>query len=262
MTTRDDNDLSDGSSAATVKGGPSNKDLPAYRALALALKEKIANGEYALGEKIPSELAISREKGLSIMTVRQSVGLLVQAGILKRIQGSGTFVVTPIWTEANFGLNNLTQVLADRRNLSLSIIKARLASAGPKTAAHLQLDPQAQVIFQDRLIRYKSQPILLNHSAIRFDPFAPVVEAELEHVGLFNVLPAGQAQKKIKKSLFRACPVVLAPEEASRLHQTAGDPALKIVYTIYDYEDRPLGSGWLLASRKLTQISGKVGFWE
>ncbi|MDR2423052.1 MAG: GntR family transcriptional regulator, partial [Deltaproteobacteria bacterium] len=115
--------------------------MTAYRALAQTLKGKIAAGEYAVDVRLPSEAAIGREYGLSIMTVRQAIGLLVQEGLLKRVQGSGTFVATPTWAQASFGLTGLANLMEDRENISMSFLKACLASAGPKTAAHLQLDP-------------------------------------------------------------------------------------------------------------------------
>ena len=62
---------------------------PAYARLAGSIKHMIASGEYQPGSKIPSEATISRTYGLSPMTVRQAVGLLVEQGLLRRVHGSG-----------------------------------------------------------------------------------------------------------------------------------------------------------------------------
>ncbi|MDR1084446.1 MAG: GntR family transcriptional regulator [Deltaproteobacteria bacterium] len=244
----------------TSESDQKNGKLPAYRELALALKDKIASGEYPLGSRIPSEIKISRAYKLSTMTVRQAVGVLVQAGLLERIQGSGTYVTTPLWTQASFAWSNLGRILKDRKNISLCIFKAGLVSPGPKTSDHLRLEPHSQVIFMDRLIRYKSQPILLNHSVLKFDPMAPLIEAELETIALNNV-SSGLAQKYIKKSQIWVTPVSMTQVESEKLETDPGDSSLKISYTLYDYQDVPLGSGWFLAPRKMARLSARLGFW-
>ncbi|MDR1871455.1 MAG: GntR family transcriptional regulator [Deltaproteobacteria bacterium] len=237
------------------------KPTPAYQALAKTIRDRIASGEYPQGRRIPSESLISQESGLSNMTVRHAEALLVQEGLLKRIQGSGTYVVPQTWTQASFSLGHLAGLLEDQPNLSLTIFKASLVSAGPKTAAHLNLDPLSQVIYMDRMLRHKSQPILLSHSVLRFEPFAPVVEADLEQLAIFSLYNGG-AKKTVKKSLFKLGPKSLNDEEAKRLGLTEGEPSLKITYTLYDHNDCPLGLGWFLAPRKLVQVTARLGVWE
>lgn len=56
------------------------------------LKEKITNGIFAIGDKIPSENELAAQFGYSRQTVRQAIGSLEAAGILTRTQGSGTYV--------------------------------------------------------------------------------------------------------------------------------------------------------------------------
>ena len=63
-----------------------------YLQLADILRERIADGTYAPGEKIPPLLDLQAEFGLSSMTVRRAVGVLVDEGLLVRVPGRGTFV--------------------------------------------------------------------------------------------------------------------------------------------------------------------------
>jgi GntR family transcriptional regulator len=240
---------------------PVSEKCPAYRELAGILKDKIAAGEYALGSKIPSEIKISQQYGLSTMTVRQAVGLLVQAGLVARIQGSGTYVTSPVWTSADLSWTCLSTLLEDRSNISLSIYKAGLVNVGPKTAEHLKLQPHDQVVFMDRLICHKSQPLLLNHSVLKYDPRAPLVEAELELV-TFSYITTGLAQKYIKKSQLWVVPTNLSAEECAKLALPPSDIGLKINYTLYDFEDEPLGSGWFLAPKKMAKLAARTGMWN
>jgi GntR family transcriptional regulator len=67
-------------------------DQPLYRDLAMALRQQIRHGAFALGEKIPTEAELGQRQGVSRNTVRQAVEQLVSEGVLDRQQGRGTFV--------------------------------------------------------------------------------------------------------------------------------------------------------------------------
>ena len=69
-----------------------NSPTPLYYQLKEELALLIRNGTYPAGSKLPPELAISQELGLSRGTVRQAIGSLVNEGRLHRVQGHGTYV--------------------------------------------------------------------------------------------------------------------------------------------------------------------------
>ena len=56
------------------------------------IKSEILTGEYRSGEKIPGENELAQKYGMSRQTVRQSLSLLEQEGLIERRQGSGTYV--------------------------------------------------------------------------------------------------------------------------------------------------------------------------
>ena len=66
-----------------------------YLQLADILRERVAGGEYPAGSKIPPLLDLQAEFGLSSMTVRRAVGVLVGEGLLTRVPGRGTYVSRP-----------------------------------------------------------------------------------------------------------------------------------------------------------------------
>lgn len=67
---------------------------PLYLQLQKRLMEKIKNGDWNPGDKIPSENVIAEQNGVSIGTVRKALQLLISTGILVSRQGSGTYVRT------------------------------------------------------------------------------------------------------------------------------------------------------------------------
>ncbi len=72
-----------------------NSPIPMYYQLAEELRKKIQDNIWPPGHCIDSERVLSQEYNLSRMTVRQAIGELVQAGLLTREKGRGTFVCEP-----------------------------------------------------------------------------------------------------------------------------------------------------------------------
>lgn len=73
--------------------GISNQaDIPYYKQLKQSLLKRIAAGEFAEDQPIPSEHALCDHYQVSRTTVRQALGELVASGHLFRVRGKGTFV--------------------------------------------------------------------------------------------------------------------------------------------------------------------------
>ena len=63
-----------------------------YEEIAERLKEKIADGEFAPGQKLPSEAELCRVFGASRLSVRSALGRLAAQGLVRTYQGRGSFV--------------------------------------------------------------------------------------------------------------------------------------------------------------------------
>ncbi|MCX8070238.1 MAG: GntR family transcriptional regulator [Thermodesulfovibrionales bacterium] len=61
------------------------------------IKEKIKKGEWAVNSMIPSEDELCNTFSVSKTTVRLAVSELVREGLLKRLQGKGTFVTSHVF---------------------------------------------------------------------------------------------------------------------------------------------------------------------
>ncbi|MET9516234.1 GntR family transcriptional regulator [Streptomyces sp. NPDC002994] len=56
------------------------------------LRAQLAEGEWAVGHRIPTEHDLAEQLGVGRNTVREAVRVLVHAGLLESRQGNGTFV--------------------------------------------------------------------------------------------------------------------------------------------------------------------------
>ncbi|HKV66668.1 MAG TPA: GntR family transcriptional regulator, partial [Gaiellales bacterium] len=70
-------------------------EAPRYREVADALQRRILAGELESHDRLASEREIADRFGLSRMTARQAVELLVRRGVVYRRPGSGTYVSPP-----------------------------------------------------------------------------------------------------------------------------------------------------------------------
>jgi GntR family transcriptional regulator len=68
------------------------EDVPRYLQLANVLRQRIDDGVYQRGSRIPSEVTLVQEAGLARDTVRKAINLLVEENRLYIVRGLGTFV--------------------------------------------------------------------------------------------------------------------------------------------------------------------------
>lgn len=83
---------------------------PLYQQLASKLRKQIAAGIFRPGDRLPSEEALCDEYSVSRITVRAALDQLVDAGLLWRKRGKGTFVST---RQVDHELIHLTDFVED-----------------------------------------------------------------------------------------------------------------------------------------------------
>lgn len=66
---------------------------PAYQVIADKIRDRIHAGEFAPGQRLPTEKELSAEYGYSVVTVRAAIRELNTAGIAESRHGAGTYVV-------------------------------------------------------------------------------------------------------------------------------------------------------------------------
>lgn len=71
----------------------SSKFEKSYSLLEAALRAAILENKFSDGVAIPPETELAKQHGISRTTARKALDTLVKEGLLRKIQGKGTFVI-------------------------------------------------------------------------------------------------------------------------------------------------------------------------
>lgn len=247
--------------AAAAKTLDKRSRMPAYAQMADILRASISQGEYPPGGRLPAELALAKAYGVSAMTARQAVSVLEEEGLVRRVQGSGTYVRKVGVTASSFDLGSLGSVLADQDHLQVRIVKAAVKKTPGMEKEALGLGPKDPVIVVERIILHQNEPFTLHVSYICFDPTSPTVESMLDTVVLTGLI-FQEGYSNFKRGALRLMPALLDAREAELLKMPQGAPVFKLEHLFYDFYDQPTAFGWFLVSHEKMPLLSKVGVWD
>lgn len=66
--------------------------MPTWREMANEIAERIANGEWPAGARLPTTDDFAAQYGTSEATAYRALSLLVDRGVIRGVRGSGRFV--------------------------------------------------------------------------------------------------------------------------------------------------------------------------
>ena len=231
---------------------------PAYLQLANILRRQISDGAFRPGDLLPSEAQLVRSYGISPMTVRRSINLLSDEGVVNTEQGRGTFVKPLELSAAIFDLQELTDLVSQGTAGDIKLLDVRIVSADERTARKLETSPGAPTIYIRRLFLQENQPVFYHRAYLVYDPSRPIVEAEMDVTslkGLFThsdntLLKRGQL--KIEASLLNS-------EEAELLACALPAAAFNLEHLFFDFNDRPVSWGWFIFRSDRLHFTTRVG---
>jgi GntR family transcriptional regulator len=209
--------------------------LPKYHQLADIIRRQIASGELKPNDQLPNEEALCRLHGVSRGTVREAIRTLVEAGLLRREQGRGTFI-NPLQTHPP--LFSLTSFAEDMRHggrvPSTQLITAEVVPAPREVAVRLELASGEPVIHIVRLRLADGQPVVYEIRYLAEALCPNLLDENLETASIHSLLI-----DKYQIPMVRLSHVVevghLSPDQAQLLGTSVGQPAFfveRLTYTL------------------------------
>jgi GntR family transcriptional regulator len=215
---------------------------PRYQAIAQTLLRDIATGHLAVGDLLASEAELGEKFKASRGTIRQSLSVLEDAGLIVRRKRSGTRVLSKFPAR---GLLQGDQILDDWARYGIEF-PLRISSVARRTLPPeiLALAPR---ISRGRWLavtglRYpagSSDPISYCQAFIHPDYAAVADDLPVSPVPLFALLEQryGRIIETVRAELSS---VALSRDMAKALGATPGEPALQVMRLFMDSRRRPV----------------------
>ena len=211
---------------------------PVYIQIHDEIHEAIDAGRWVPGDRIPAERELADQFGVSRMTLRQAIMLLVDEGILERRVGSGTFVSEQKVQEHLNGITSFTDLMADAGKQATSkAVSFHIGRASNSEQEQLLLNENDRVLRMERVRYGDGEPIAFEVAAI---PESLVTG--LSRQALTDSLYRTLAKERGLK-IGRAKQVVTAAAVKERVSEylaiKRGDPVLVLRQITYNEKDVP-----------------------
>ncbi|MGC4105888.1 MAG: GntR family transcriptional regulator [Thermomicrobiales bacterium] len=136
--------------------------LPIYHQVAMNIEQRIAAGDWQIGERLPSERDLAETYGTSRMTMRQALAVLERDGIVIRRRPGGTFVsLRPekLAPTMSIPVSFVQTLIMSGRNSSLETLSTMHKPVpSAEIARQLGIRRDGMVTQIDRLIRVEGTP--------------------------------------------------------------------------------------------------------
>lgn len=204
---------------------------PLYLQLQRVLRSAIESHVLAADEALPAERELADAFSVSRVTVRKALDGLVDAGLLTRRHGAGTFVAARV--EKNFAtITSFTEDMQARgRHPHSEWLASSEGLVTPEEAMALGLSPGTRVYRFTRIRYADEQSMALEHSTI---PASCLRGLDAVEESLYAAL--GEARPV--RALQRLRAVLFTAEQAEVLGVEPGAPALEIERRGYAQDGR------------------------
>ena len=209
--------------------------VPLYYQLSQQLEQAIASGALQPGDRIDTEVELSRRYGLSRPTVRQAIQELVSKGLLVRRRGVGTQVVHS-QVRRQVQLTSLYDDLASSNHRPRTkVLHLGHVPADAAVAAALNVEAGSSVLALERLRLDGDQPLAIMRNWLPDGLIGPT-DADLEGTGLYELLRRSGVHLRVADQRIGAAAATSA--QARLLGLTSGAPLLTMQRTAFDVSGR------------------------
>ncbi len=231
---------------------------PAYAQLAYILRCSMANGILRPGDQLPSEAQLCDRYGVSPMTVRRAINILVDKGVIVAQQGRGTFVKPVAMGAATFQLGELQNLFNDPEHTNVQLLESRVVNADERIARKLAIAVGKRTIYIRRLLHSDGIPTFYHREYLVYDPTRPVVESELEVTALQRLF-TGSSESILKHGDINIQATILTKEEGRILKVDGPIAAFCFEHLFFDFEEKPISWGWFIGRADHLRFTTKVG---
>ena len=215
-----------------------NENIPVYLQIRNMVVEKIQNGTYTTGDKIPSEWDLVKKYNVSRMTARKAITGLVKQGFAEVRPGKGTFVTEKIIKKNLSTFSGFSSNLLDQgaKKVQSEILNFSIEEADKQTAEILNIFIGTPVYLLDRIRLVDDMIIAVEYSRMPASLFPGLIDFDFSKLSLYSTL-----REKYNYSVYsgkQLLSIALCDEERSNLLQVKkGDPLFRMESFSYDKKE-------------------------
>jgi GntR family transcriptional regulator len=158
--------------------------LPLWAQVLEDLRRRLAAGEFS--QHFPTDEQLVAQYGVSRQTVREAVRRLADAGLVERVRGRGTRLVT--FEHVDGTMDSLYAQVRRQGATQRSRVLARRRERSGEVARRLRLGPEGELVFIERLRLADGEPLALDRAWLPAALAAPLLEADLSDTALYTEL--------------------------------------------------------------------------
>ena len=250
-----------GPMTAAAESAAAPNALPLYRQVKETLKSHILEGEYGVGDRLPSEAQLRTAFGVSRVTVRQALAALHEEQMIESVQGKGHFVCRAKVVQNLARLEGLREAAAGAGlEVRSKLIGARECPAEGRVAEAFGLADGDTVVELRRLRYINRQPASLDISYFKPEIGDALLKADLANRDVFEILESDF------NIALRAADITIEvaradENQAWRLGVAPDDPILRIERLTCTLDNDPLDFEYIFARGDSYQFRIHVPRW-
>lgn len=224
---------------------------PIWKSIAATVSDEIAQGHYAVGQKLPTEAELSARFGVNRHTVRRALRALADEGVVHSRRGAGVFVSAtptdyPIGRRVRFHQN----LRAAGRMPAKEILSLATRAADAEEVEALGLTLGSEVHVYEGLSLADGTPIALFRSVFPADRFPGLPDHLLADRSVTKAL-ARHGVEDYTRASTRLTATAATATQALHLRIAEGAPILRTVSVNVGTEGRALefGHTWFAGDR-------------
>lgn len=169
--------------------------IPLYIQLKEMILQRIANGEYLPGERIPSEREMAETYKINRMTVKNAVNSLVEEGVLYKVKNTGVYVTKPKNQRMYYFKNGADDTSSLGAILQLSghtlyseVLEKGVVSNRKYIEYKLGMEPGEEAYALHRLRKVKDRIIAFEYCYLPYKYFPDIDDHNFEQASLYTYM--------------------------------------------------------------------------
>jgi len=219
---------------------PSEKDMvPRYFQIFQDIYNKIEEGTYDNGDKLPSETELCNYYKVSRGTIREALKSLMQHGLIITERGRGTFITTNKIEQNVNQLMGFTEVMKKHgKTASGRILEINIKKPNSIVKRIMKLNNNEMVVRIIRLRFGNEKPLIIEKSYFNYKIFKPLLEYDLEKESIYDLLYK-HTSYRLDNAVQDIEAVLASPNESQLLNIDIGAPLLMMTRLIRLKDETP-----------------------